>query len=87
MKKLIANDYKVLDALKENPNQTRENIASELKINKRTVQRCFGKLVTYDYVMRIGSKNRLLGSLKEKIAFFEMAILSKTRDFHPIPSI
>lgn len=31
MKKLIANDYKVLDALKENPNQTRENIASELK--------------------------------------------------------
>lgn len=35
MKKLIVNDYKVLDALKENPNQTRENIASELKINKR----------------------------------------------------
>lgn len=31
MKKLIANDYKVLDALKENPNQTSENIASELK--------------------------------------------------------
>ena len=87
MKKLIANDYKVLDALKENPNQTRENIASELKINKRTVQRCFGKFVTYDYVMRIGSKNRLLGSLKEKMAFFEMARLSKTRDFHPIPSI
>ena len=83
MKKLIANDYKVLDALKENPNQTRENIASELKINKRTVQRCFGKLVTYDYVMRIGSKNRLLGSLKEKMAFFEMARLSKTRDFTP----
>ena len=39
MKKLIANDYKVLDALKENPNQARENIASKLKINKRTVQR------------------------------------------------
>lgn len=35
MKKLIVNDYKVLDALKENPNQTRENIASKLKINKR----------------------------------------------------
>ena len=34
MKKLIANNYKVLDALKENPNQTRENIASKLKINK-----------------------------------------------------
>lgn len=31
MKKLIANDYKVLDALKENPNQTRENIASKHK--------------------------------------------------------
>ena len=35
MKKLIADDYKVLDVLKENPNQTRENIASELKINKK----------------------------------------------------
>ena len=35
MKKLIANDYKVLDALKESPNQTKENIASKLKINKR----------------------------------------------------
>lgn len=34
MKKLIADDYKVLDALKENPNQTRKNIASKLKINK-----------------------------------------------------
>lgn len=54
MKKLIVNDYKVLDTLKENPNQTRENIASELKINKRTVQRCFEKLVTYDYVIRDG---------------------------------
>ena len=83
MKKLIVNDYKVFDALKENPNQTRENIASELKINKRTVQRCLEKSVTYDYVIRDGSKNRLLGSLKEKIAFFEMAKLSKTRDFHP----
>ena len=66
MKKLIANDYKVLDALKENPNQTRENIASKLKTNKRTVRRCLEKLVAYDYVMRIGSKNRLSGSLKEK---------------------
>lgn len=37
MKKLIANDYKVLDTLKENSNQTRENIASKLKINKRTI--------------------------------------------------
>lgn len=37
MKKLIADDYKVLDALKENSNQARENIASELKINKRTI--------------------------------------------------
>jgi len=78
----------VLDSLKENPNQTSENIASELKINKRIVQRCLEKLVAYNYVIRVGSKkNRLLGSLKEKIAFFEMARLSKTRDFHPIPSI
>lgn len=56
MKKLIANDYKVLDALKENPNQTSENIASKLKINKRTVQRCLEKLITYNYVIRVGSK-------------------------------
>ena len=77
----------MLDALKENPNQTRENIASKLKINKRTVQRCLEKLVAYNYLVKVGSKNRLLGSLKEKIAFFEMAVLSKTRDFHPIPSI
>ena len=77
----------MLDALKENPNQTRENIASKLKINKRTVQRCLEKLVAYNYVVKVGSKNRLLGSLKEKIAFFEMARLSKTRDFHPTPSI
>ena len=60
MKKLIANDYKVLDALKENPNQTRENIASKLKINKRTVQRCLEKLVAYDYVIKAGS---IIGSL------------------------
>lgn len=77
----------MFDALKENPNQTRENIASKLKINKRTVQRCLEKLVAYNYVVKVGSKNRLLGSLKEKIAFFEMAVLSKTRDFHPTPSI
>ena len=45
------------------------------------------KLVTYDYVVRIGSKKQVIGSLKEKMALFEMARLSKTRDFHPIPSI
>ena len=50
----------MLDALKENPNQTRENIASELKINKRTVQRCLEKLVAYDYVIKAGS---IIGSL------------------------
>ncbi len=61
MKKLIANDYKVLDALKENPNQTRENIASKLKINKRTVQRYLEKLVAYDYVIKIGSKKQVIG--------------------------
>lgn len=77
----------MLDALKENPNQTRENIASEFKINKRTVQRCLEKLVAYDYVIRAGSKKQVIGSLKEKMALFEMARLSKTRDFHPIPSI
>lgn len=61
MKKLIANDYKVLDALKENSNQTRENIALELKINKRAVQRCFEKLVTYNYVISVGSKKQVIG--------------------------
>lgn len=61
MKKLIANDYKVLDALKENSNQARENIASKLKINKRTVQRCLEKLVAYDYVIKIGSKKQVIG--------------------------
>lgn len=61
MKKLIANDYKVLDALKENSNQTRENIALELKINKRAVQRCFEKLVTYNYVIRVDSKKQVIG--------------------------
>lgn len=61
MKKLIANDYKVLDALKENPDQARENIASKLKINKRTVQRCLEKLVAYDYVIKIGSKKQVIG--------------------------
>ena len=60
MKKLIANDYKVFDALKENPNQTRENIASKLKINKRTIQRCLEKLVAYDYVIKIGSKKQVI---------------------------
>lgn len=88
MKKLIANDYKVLDALKENPNQTSENIASKLKINKRTVQRCLEKLITYNYVIRVGSKKTGYWEvLKKKIAFFEMARLSKTKDFHPTPSI
>lgn len=61
MKKLIANDYKVLDAQKENSNQARENIASKLKINKRTVQRCLEKLVAYDYVIKIGSKKQVIG--------------------------
>ena len=51
----------MLDALKENPNQTRENIASKLKINKRTVQRCLEKLVAYDYVIRAGSKKQAIG--------------------------
>lgn len=61
MKKLIANDYKVLDALKENSNQTRENIALELKINKRIVQRCLEKLFAYNYVIRVGSKKQVIG--------------------------
>mgnify|MGYP001042756042 CR=1 FL=1 len=61
MKKLIVNDYKVFDALKENPNQARENVASELKIRKRAVQRCLEKSVTYDYVIRDGSKKQVIG--------------------------
>ena len=54
--RLLINDYKVLDVLKGNPNQTRENIAAKIGIDKRTVQRSLDRLVEAKYIMRIGSK-------------------------------
>ena len=57
-KNLLANDHKVLEALIDNPNQTRENIASKIGITKRTVQRCLDRLVKYGYIIRIGAKKK-----------------------------
>ena len=54
--RLISNDYKVLNVLKENANQTREQIATVIGIDKRTVQRCLDKLQKAGYILRIGSK-------------------------------
>ncbi len=41
---LSTSDYKVLNCLKENPSQTREEIATRVKLSKRTVQRALEKL-------------------------------------------
>ena len=46
----------MLDVLKGNPNQIRENIAAKIGIDKRTVQRSLDRLVEAKYIMRIGSK-------------------------------
>lgn len=54
--KLLNNDYKVLNLLKENPNQTREQLAAKIGIDKRTVQRCLDKLTSAGIISRIGSK-------------------------------
>lgn len=54
--KLTTNDYKVLNLLKENPVQTREELATQIGIDKRTVQRCLDKLTSNGYIVRIGSK-------------------------------
>ena len=54
--RLLINDYKVLDVLKGNPNQIRENIAAKIGIDKRTVQRSLDRLVEAKYIMRIESK-------------------------------
>ncbi len=54
--RLLINDYKMLEVLKENPNQTRENIAAKIGIDKRTVQRSLDRLVEAKYIMRIESK-------------------------------
>ena len=54
--KLTTNDYKVLNLLKENPVQTREELATQIGVDKRTVQRCLDKLTSNGYIVRIGSK-------------------------------
>jgi len=54
--KLATNDFKVLNLLKNNANQTREQLASQMGVDKRTVQRCLDKLVVANYIARIGSK-------------------------------
>ena len=53
---LSTNDYKVLNCLKENPNRTREEIASSVKLSKRTVQRSLEKLSDAKHIARVGSK-------------------------------
>lgn len=54
--RLIKNDYKVLEALKEAPTSTREELATVIGINKRTVQRSLDKLVEAKKIIRVGSK-------------------------------
>ena len=54
--KLLTNDYKVLNLLREKPNQTREEIATIIGIDKRTVQRSLDKLSLAGVISRIGSK-------------------------------
>jgi len=54
--KLTTNDFKVLSLLKNNANQTREQLASQIGVDKRTVQRCLDKLVAANFIARIGSK-------------------------------
>ena len=53
---MIKNDYKVLEALKEAPTSTREELATVIGINKRTVQRSLDKLVEAKKIIRVGSK-------------------------------
>ncbi|MCF0126718.1 MAG: putative DNA binding domain-containing protein [Clostridia bacterium] len=53
---LTTNDYKILNLLKNNPNQTREQLASKIGVNKRTVQRSLDKLVSNGSIVRVGSK-------------------------------
>ncbi len=54
--KLTTNDFKVLSLLKNNANQTREQLASQIGVDKRTVQRCLDKLAAANFIARIGSK-------------------------------
>ena len=53
---LSISDCKVLNCLKENPNQTREEIASRVKLSRSTVARALDKLVETGRIIRIGSK-------------------------------
>ena len=49
-------DKEVLRLLKENPEQTREEIASKIEKTVRTVQRSFDKLKEAKKITRIGNK-------------------------------
>ncbi len=53
---LRTSDYKVLNVLRDNPNLTREQIASLICMDKRTVQRKLNTLVANGFIIRIGSK-------------------------------
>lgn len=50
-------DKEVLNLLKENPEQTREEIASKIGKTVRTVQRSLDKLKEAKKISRIGNKN------------------------------
>lgn len=71
---LLINVYKVLDVLKGNPNQTRENIATKIGIDKRTVQQSLDKLVEAKYIMRIGSKKTGYWEVIKKIVISNKSI-------------
>ncbi len=55
---LSTGDHRVLNCLKENPNQTREEIASSVKLSKSTVARALEKLSEAGKISRIGSKKK-----------------------------
>lgn len=54
--KLSNTDLKVLNKLKENPIFTREELAKELGLTTRTIQRSINKLISNGKIIRIGSR-------------------------------
>ena len=54
--KLSSTDLKVLNKLKENPIFTREELAKELDLATRTIQRSINKLTSSGKIIRIGSR-------------------------------
>ena len=53
---LTGPDLLVLNELRENPTQTRTQLAAKLRINSRTIQRILDKLVAAGKLSRIGSR-------------------------------